>query len=290
MASCRRVAESARRGAHHVPALRHRLGLGGQHALSVDQAGGQPLRRHAQRHGAALTQGHQDQGRGAQPVSSRGRRGPHCAQSGKTAAAQGSERHQAAVHGWRLDAVFGRQRQGCRPAQDPVLREMFGNRGIYHEGWMASTRRSIPWDMAAKILALKDDLWERYDVRNDFSQADNLAGKYPDKLKELQKVFDKEAIRNNVFPIDDRRAERLNPTTARSSPRGKFPRPSPSRSLRMKARTWGSTARPTCPTTTSRATTLSPARSTGSRWRLSRTKWRVGRVSRGFLHSNISIH
>ena len=64
---------------------------------------------------------------------------------------------------------------------NPVLREMFGNRGIYHEGWMASTRHSIPWDMAAKILALKDDLWERYDVRNDFSQADNLAGKYPDK-------------------------------------------------------------------------------------------------------------
>jgi arylsulfatase len=87
--------------------------------------------------------------------------------------------------------------------------EMFGNRGIYHEGWMASTRHSIPWDIAAKIPALKDDVWELYDVRNDFSQADNVAGKYPEKLKELQKVFDREAIRNHVFPIDDRRAERF---------------------------------------------------------------------------------
>lgn len=92
--------------------------------------------------------------------------------------------------------------------------EMFGNRGIYHEGWMASTRHSIPWDMAAKIAALKDDVWELYDVRNDFSQADNVASKYPEKLKELQKVFDKEAIRNHVFPIDDRRAERFNPAIA----------------------------------------------------------------------------
>jgi arylsulfatase len=87
--------------------------------------------------------------------------------------------------------------------------EMFGNRGIYHEGWMASTRHSIPWDMAAKIPALKDDVWELYDVSRDFSQADDLAQKRPEKLKELQAVFMKEAVRNNVLPIDDRRAERF---------------------------------------------------------------------------------
>ncbi len=88
--------------------------------------------------------------------------------------------------------------------------EMFGNRGIYHEGWMASTRHSIPWDMAAKIPPLKDDVWELYHVNEDFSQANNLAQKQPEKLKELQAVFMKEAARNNVLPIDDRRAERFN--------------------------------------------------------------------------------
>lgn len=91
--------------------------------------------------------------------------------------------------------------------------EMFGNRGIYHEGWVACTRHSIPW-VATKLPALKDDVWELYNVDKDFSEADNLAAKDPAKLKELQAVFDKEAIRNNVFPIDDRRFERFNPVLA----------------------------------------------------------------------------
>jgi arylsulfatase len=92
--------------------------------------------------------------------------------------------------------------------------EMFGNRGIYHEGWMATTRHSIPWDTAAKIPALQDDVWELYNVKEDFSQADNLAQKHPAKLKELQAVFMKEGARNNVLPIDDRRVERFNPVIA----------------------------------------------------------------------------
>jgi len=92
--------------------------------------------------------------------------------------------------------------------------EMFGNRGIYHEGWVACTRHSIPWDMAAKIPPLKDDVWELYNVNEDFSQANNLAKQQPEKLKELQAVFAKEALRNHVFPIDDRRAERFNPAIA----------------------------------------------------------------------------
>jgi arylsulfatase len=91
--------------------------------------------------------------------------------------------------------------------------EMFGNRGIYHEGWVACTRHSIPWLMA-KNPPLTDDVWELYDVRTDFSEADDLAAKNPDKLKELQEVFRKEAIRNHVFPIDDRRSERFNPALA----------------------------------------------------------------------------
>lgn len=92
--------------------------------------------------------------------------------------------------------------------------EMFGNRGIYHEGWVACTRHSIPWDMAAKTSSLKDDVWELYNVSDDFSQANNLAQQNPAKLKELQEVFMKEAVRNNVLPIDDRRAERFNPAIA----------------------------------------------------------------------------
>jgi arylsulfatase len=79
---------------------------------------------------------------------------------------------------------------------------------------VACTRHSIPWDMAAKIPPLKDDVWELYNVNEDFSQANNLAKQRPEKLKELQAVFMKEAVRNNVLPIDDRRAERFNPAIA----------------------------------------------------------------------------
>jgi arylsulfatase A-like enzyme len=86
--------------------------------------------------------------------------------------------------------------------------EMFGNRAIYHEGWVAATRHSLPWLMVP-LPPLKDDKWELYKVDDDFSQAEDLAAKNPAKLKELQGIFDKEAVRNHVFPIDDRRSERF---------------------------------------------------------------------------------
>jgi arylsulfatase A-like enzyme len=89
--------------------------------------------------------------------------------------------------------------------------EMFGNRGIYHEGWVACTRHSIPWVLVPKLPALKDDVWELYHVDRDFSEAENLAAKEPAKLQE---IFEQEALRNHVFPIDDRRSERFNPVVA----------------------------------------------------------------------------
>jgi arylsulfatase A-like enzyme len=91
--------------------------------------------------------------------------------------------------------------------------EMFGNRAIYHDGWVACTRHSIPWLMVPNP-PLKDDVWELYNVNDDFSQANNLADKNPEKLKELQKIFEDEAIKNHVYPIDDRRAERFDASIA----------------------------------------------------------------------------
>ena len=54
--------------------------------------------------------------------------------------------------------------------------------------------------------ALTEDIWELYNVNDDFSQANNLADKHPEKLAELQKVFMDEAVKYNVLPIDDRLA------------------------------------------------------------------------------------
>jgi arylsulfatase len=91
--------------------------------------------------------------------------------------------------------------------------EMFGNRAIYHEGWVAATRHSIPW-MMVKLPPLEQDKWELYNVAQDFSQSNDLAAQNPGKLKELQDLFMKEAVRNNVLPIDDRRSERFDASIA----------------------------------------------------------------------------
>jgi len=91
--------------------------------------------------------------------------------------------------------------------------EMFGNRGIYHDGWVACTRHSIPW-LVTQNPPLSKDVWELYHVAEDFSQAHDLASQNPAKLKELQDLFTKEAIKNHVLPIDDRRSERFNAAIA----------------------------------------------------------------------------
>lgn len=83
--------------------------------------------------------------------------------------------------------------------------EMMGNRAIYHEGWMASTTPvNAPWSATHTAKLPSDYKWELYDLRNDQAQTKNLAGKLPRKLAELQDLFDKEAQRNNVYPLDDR--------------------------------------------------------------------------------------
>ena len=90
--------------------------------------------------------------------------------------------------------------------------EMFCNRGIYHQGWTAVTRHSIPW-VGTEMPAFDDDVWELYGPE-DWSQAHDLAGDQPEKLQELQRLFLIEAGKYNVLPLDDRRYERFNPDLA----------------------------------------------------------------------------
>ncbi|MBX3385037.1 MAG: arylsulfatase [Phycisphaeraceae bacterium] len=87
--------------------------------------------------------------------------------------------------------------------------EMFGNRAIYHEGWLARTIHRAPWEMKPR-RPLAEDLWELYDTRADFSLTNDLSAKHPQRLEELKALFMREAERNNVLPIDDRTVERTN--------------------------------------------------------------------------------
>jgi arylsulfatase len=88
--------------------------------------------------------------------------------------------------------------------------EMFGNRAIYHDGWFARTIHKAPWERKPR-RPLAEDIWELYDARTDFSLANDLAAKNPQKLAELQALFMQEAEKNHALPIDDRVFERLIP-------------------------------------------------------------------------------
>lgn len=82
-----------------------------------------------------------------------------------------------------------------------------GNRAIYKDGWWADCHYWSSWDNDSSQKSTKHTSgsdqhpWELYNLSNDYSQAHNLAEKYPEKLKELQKLFDTEARRNQVYPI-----------------------------------------------------------------------------------------
>jgi arylsulfatase A-like enzyme len=87
--------------------------------------------------------------------------------------------------------------------------EVAGNRAIYHEGWFARTIHKAPWEAKARRPLQDNSAWELFDVRSDFSLANDLAAKNPKKLAEMQKIFLAEAAKYGVLPMDDRVFERL---------------------------------------------------------------------------------
>jgi arylsulfatase A-like enzyme len=91
--------------------------------------------------------------------------------------------------------------------------EFMGNRGIYKDGWYATALHKVAWEAQARS-PLDQDKWELFNTAEDFSCANDLAAKNPEKLKEMQAAFLTEAVKYNVLPLDDRVYERFNPTIA----------------------------------------------------------------------------
>ncbi len=90
--------------------------------------------------------------------------------------------------------------------------EMMGQWALYHEGWMLSTQvNRAPWEAfgAANTDPLNNQVLELYDLNKDFSQSQNIADKYPDKVKEMKKMFIEEAKKYQVFPMDASVAARI---------------------------------------------------------------------------------
>lgn len=89
--------------------------------------------------------------------------------------------------------------------------EMFANRAIYDNGWVACTTPTTPpWvSVADPVDVIEGYKWELYHIDDDFSEAENLADQHPEKLKELQRLFYIEAVKHDVLPLDNSKVERL---------------------------------------------------------------------------------
>ncbi len=85
--------------------------------------------------------------------------------------------------------------------------ETGGHRAIYKDGWVAAAFHGVPWQLSGS-RGFENSTWELYNVAEDFSEANDLAKQMPNKLKQMIKEFDYQAEINEVYPLDDRFAER----------------------------------------------------------------------------------
>jgi arylsulfatase A-like enzyme len=116
---------------------------------------------------------------------------------------------QEPLHG--VSMVYSFENANAAEQHETQYFEMLCNRGIYHKGWTAVTRHGLPpWVMGKAQPSLDSDVWELYDTNKDWSQAHDLAKQMPEKVSEMKRLFEIEATKYNVFPLDDRKVERAN--------------------------------------------------------------------------------
>jgi len=118
---------------------------------------------------------------------------------------------QKPIEGVSMAYTFDSANANARSKRETQYFEMFGNRALYHDGWIAVTPPpQPPWLMGtAKMPNLNDYKWELYNIADDYSENTDLAAKNPDKLKELQGLFMDEAKKYQVLPLDNSILERL---------------------------------------------------------------------------------
>ena len=113
---------------------------------------------------------------------------------------------QKPIEGVSMDYTFDEANANAPSTRTTQYFEMFGDRAIYHEGWIAATTPPAPpWMMGTTELPDVVDgyKWELYNINDDYSEYNDLAAKYPDKLKSLKELFLVEATKYNVFPLDN---------------------------------------------------------------------------------------
>jgi arylsulfatase len=119
---------------------------------------------------------------------------------------------QKPIEGVSMAYTWGKENANAPSKHRTQYFEMFGNRGIYHDGWYANTRPiSPPWELNAMPNpdVMNSYKWELYDLTKDWTQDNDLASSNPAKLKEMQELFMVEAAKYQVFPLDNSLASRM---------------------------------------------------------------------------------
>jgi len=116
---------------------------------------------------------------------------------------------QKPIEGVSMAYTFSKANANAPTTHHTQYFEMIANRGIYHDGWYANTTPPVPpWVLNAPMPDVNDYKWELYNLTEDYSQANDLAVKMPDKLKEMQALFVQEATKYNVLPLDNSQFQR----------------------------------------------------------------------------------
>jgi arylsulfatase len=111
---------------------------------------------------------------------------------------------QAPIEGTSFAYTFDKANATVPSRHHTQYFEMFGDHSLYHDGWLASTKvMRPPWNTTGNLSADPTQYpWELYNLNEDYSQSTDIAAQYPDKLKELQKMFMQEAKKYQVLPLD----------------------------------------------------------------------------------------
>jgi hypothetical protein len=113
---------------------------------------------------------------------------------------------QKPIEGVSMDYTWDKANANAPSTRQTQYFEMFGNRAIYHEGWIAATTPPAPpWLLgSAKLPEVVNGYnWELYNLAEDYSESNDLAAKMPDKLRDMKELFLREATKYHVFPLDN---------------------------------------------------------------------------------------
>ncbi len=117
---------------------------------------------------------------------------------------------QSPIEGVSMMYTFDKKNADVPTRHTTQYFEMFGDRAIYHDGWIASTKvMRPPWVQVPPKEGVLDYPWELYDLKNDPTQADDVVARYPARLKEMQDLFWKEAAKYQVLPLDNTLLDRI---------------------------------------------------------------------------------